>query len=203
MVQRSKSFWLYQKLALIVLAITFTVYSFLLRISVYLITMVLLCIVPGILSPRYTCRTISFTKHIYFNYCGAFLPLLVAIVILVQNIVPWHCILLMTSLSIVLSTLHTYLSSKYILVNVPRYLITITSIALVLLDLDTIYSLLPFTIVVGLLVGADIFSYLAISIMSKNKKRVILGGFMALDSIPLTLTFSLIILIIVRILSAT
>jgi hypothetical protein len=190
--------WLYQRIALASLAIAFIVYGLLLRMPMYFIAMVLIWIAPSILNPRHVCRAIPITKYIYINYCGALLPLLIATVILLQNLAHWLYIFLALLFSITLSALHTYVTNKFVLVNVPRYFIAVTSTALALFESSIVYSLLPFTIVAGLIVGADLVSYITTSLWNKDRKKIVIGGFMALDSINLSLVFSLIILIIVK-----
>ncbi len=106
--------------------------------------------------------------------------------------------MLLVSLSITISSLHTYVTSKLVLVNVARYFATLTSLSLAIFDINIIY-LLPFTAVVGLIVGADLLPYFVNTFINKNRKAVIIGGFMALDSITLALIFTLTTLILLRI----
>lgn len=202
MTRRNIDNWLYQRLALTGLAAIFTIYSLLIGVPLHVIAMVLPCVVLGIASPRRFCIAIPITKYVYVNYCGALLPLLISIVVLVQSALPWYYALLITSLSIALSALHTYVSKNYVLVNVPRYLVAVTSTTLALLEPNITYTLLPFVIVIGIIIGSDLFSYLAIRVTHKSRKSLVIGGLMALDSISLSLLFSLTILTVIRMLYA-
>jgi hypothetical protein len=85
-------------------------------------------------------------------------------------------------------------------VNVPRYFIAITSLIIALLGLDTAYYLLPFAVVTGIILGTDIIPYTVMSVRSREKRKIIIGGFMALDSITLSLIFSLTILTTIKLL---
>jgi hypothetical protein len=192
--------WWYQRTSLICLAIVFTAYGLLLRIPTHIVFLVLLHVMPSIFSPQHVCKAIPITKRIYLNYCGALLPLLIALTIFVQNIVRWDYVLLSVVFSITLSVLHTYVTDRFTLVNVPRYFIAITSLIIALLGLDTAYYLLPFAVVTGIILGTDIIPYTVMSVRSREKRKIIIGGFMALDSITLSLIFSLTILTTIKLL---
>lgn len=180
------------------LTVAFIVYSILSKVPLYILTLFLVVTTPSLISPRLVCKSIPFTKYILFNYCGALLPLLSAILILVHRNIAYPDIMLLVSLSIAISSLHTHVTSKLILVNVARYFATLTSLFLAIFDISTSY-LLPFASVVGLVVGADLLPYFVNTIINKNRKSIIVGGFMALDSITLAFLFTLTTLILLQI----
>ncbi|MEM1526254.1 MAG: hypothetical protein QW775_00430 [Ignisphaera sp.] len=198
MIKIKKDTWFHQRISLMYLTTAFIAYAVLSKAPLYVIFLFLAATVPSIISPRHICRSVSFTKYIFFNYCGALLPLLSSTLVLTYRGIAYPEIMLLVSLSITISSLHTYVTSKLVLVNVARYFATLTSLSLAIFDINIIY-LLPFTAVVGLIVGADLLPYFVNTFINKNRKAVIIGGFMALDSITLALIFTLTTLILLRI----
>lgn len=198
MIKIKKDTWFHQRISLMYLTAAFTVYTILSKAPLYVIALFLAAAVPSVISPRHICRSLPFTRYIFFNYCGALLPLLSATLILTYMGVVYPEIMLLISLSIAISSLHTHVTNKLVLVNVARYFATFTSLSLVIFDINITY-LLPFAAVVGLIVGADLLSYLVNVVINKDRKTVIIGGFMALDSITLSLIFTLTTLILLRI----
>ncbi|MEM4848074.1 MAG: hypothetical protein QXM55_00365 [Ignisphaera sp.] len=195
-----RDLWFYQRISLMYLTTVFTIYAILSKAPLYVITLFLAVTIPSLISPRLVCKSIPFTKYVYFNYCGALLPLLTAILILVPRRIVYPDIMLLVSLSIAISSLHTHITSKLVLVNVARYFASLTSLFLAIFDVNASY-LLPFASVVGLVVGADLLPYLVNTIINKSRKSIIVGGFMALDSIALVLLFTLTTLILLQIFS--
>lgn len=176
----------------------FTVYAVVLNIPVHTIAVYLLLIVPGIIAPEHVCRSVPvfFTNRVLFNYCGALLPLCSAVLILIYGNASWYHVVVLTSISIALTSLHTYVMDRLILVNVARYFVSFTTLSLAILDINKLLHVMPFAITVGVIAGSDLIPYIITSFIYKDRKIINIGGFMALDTISLSLVLALTTLVV-------
>jgi len=201
MTKISTRYWFYQRIALAYLGAISLAYAVLLELPLHVFVIFLAMVIPGIISPKNACKAISlpYVKRILFNYCGSVVPFFVALTILLSGNTPWHHTLVMSVTSIAIISLHTYITSKTVLVNVIRYFITFTSLAMAFLNINEVLYVLPFAAVIGIILGSDIIPF-TISLANgkiASHKRIIVGGLMALDSISLVLMLSITILSIV------
>lgn len=183
----------YQRAVLMCLAVMFAAYAIALDIPISVIIAYLVLLVPGIINPELSCRSIPvlFLTRVSFNYCGAVLPLCAAVLILVHSNTPWYYVLVLTSISTALTSLHTYVTDKLILVNVARYFASFITLSLSVLDMDRLIHVMPFAITVGLIAGSDLIPYIVTSLVNKDRKSISIGGFMALDAISVSLVLAL------------
>lgn len=169
---------------------------------------ILLIIIVCIYNPRKICRSIRlpFVNNILFNYCGFLLPLFSSLVLIFSyNVYVKHLVLL-SSLAVVIAVMHTYVANKMILINVVRYSVLLTFLSILILSMrsaiEDVYYLLPFSSVVGIALGCDIIPYIFMYRRLKNEHKVlIVGGYVVLDSINISLILVLIILFIFKLLS--
>lgn len=193
--------WAYHKISLACFSILFIVYCLLLGIPYYIITLFLVFILPSLVKPQKLCRSISIPllNGLFINYCGFLLPFKAALLILININLDVMYIILILSMSIALASLHTFISNRAIMVNIARYCILLIAISFAVIYENILFYILPFASIIGIVIGSDIMSYIVINFIYKDKKKyMIIGGFMALDSIVLSFILILLMLILLR-----
>lgn len=190
----------YQRLVLMCLTVLFIVYGMILNMPLYAIITLAALIVIGIINPYKVCRPIPIplSRRIFVNYCGFMLPLKISMMPIFFNGVGIEIpyLILLISSSMMLASLHTYITKNMILVNVVRYCISLIALSIIMTITDTLPYLLPFVTVTGLFLGSDFLPYIIFTkIRRNNEKVVVIGGFAALDSIVLALILVLTVVI--------
>lgn len=192
------SLWFYQRILLTCFAIMFMMYAIALSIPVHIVILYLLFVIPGAVAPERVCKSVPvlFSHRVLLNYCGSILPLCAAILILVHGDISWYYVVALTSISIALTSLHTYVMDKLILVNVARYFTSFVTLSFAILGMDKLLHVMPFAITIGVIAGSDLIPYIVTSLVNKNRKTINIGGFMALDTISVSLMLAIAILAI-------
>lgn len=187
MIQLKPSMWIYQRVILICFITVFVAYSMVFNIPLYTITIFLIFIVPSVINPQYVCRSIfiPFSKRILVNYCGFVLPFIASVIIMIYSNINLKHLILLTSMSTAFASLHTYVTKRMILVNILRYCLSFVSLSIAILS--NVHHILPFASVMGIFIGSDLIPFLILNKLNRNNtKAMIVGGFMALDSIALS-----------------
>ncbi|MEM1542089.1 MAG: DUF1614 domain-containing protein [Ignisphaera sp.] len=158
---------------------------------------------PCIANPKKVCRSIRLPliNGIAINCCGFLLPLYSTLVLMICKTVEIQHLILLLSLAIAIAVVHTYATEKMILVNVVRYTLSFVLLSIAITYSEDIYYILPFSTIMGIVLGSDILpSIFMYRSLESESKVLVIGGYMALDSIPISLIISLSILSIFRIL---
>ncbi|MEM4441953.1 MAG: hypothetical protein QXN02_03455 [Ignisphaera sp.] len=194
--------WFIQRIMMILLLTVYTAYCLLLNCLNILTITFLAIMVPCIANPRKVCRSIRLPliNGIAINYCGFLLPLYSTLILMICRAIQIQYLILLLSLAIAIAVVHTYTTEKMILVNVIRYSLSFVFLSMVITHSEDIYYILPFSTIMGIALGSDILPaiFMYRSLESEGKVLVI-GGYMALDSIPISLIISLSILLVFRI----
>ncbi len=188
---------------MILLLTVYTSYCLLLNCLNILTITFLAIVMPCIANPKKVCRSIRLPliNGIAINCCGFLLPLYSTLVLMICKTVEIQHLILLLSLAIAIAVVHTYATEKMILVNVVRYTLSFVLLSIAITYSEDIYYILPFSTIMGIVLGSDILpSIFMYRSLESESKVLVIGGYMALDSIPISLIISLSILSIFRIL---
>ncbi len=109
----------------------------------------------------------------------------------------------MLLLSIVIASIHTFISTRYILVNVARYCLTHTIISYAIFwRCKWLPYVLPLSSIIGIVLGSDLIPFIFLSISKKNYYRIAIeiGGARETDAIVISSLVSYLSILIYRLL---
>jgi len=169
------------------------------------IILILMSIILIIFFSR-SCSSIKCTKSfpISFNICGFLVPLFTSLVNISGTYVDLLGFSVLLLLSIAIASFHTFISTKYILVNVVRYCLTHIIISYTIFwSCEWLPYVLPFSSIIGIALGSDIIPFIFLSISKKNRHRIAIeiGGAKETDAIVISSLVSYLSILIYRFLT--
>jgi len=150
-----------------------------------------------------SCNSIKCTKifPISFNICGFLVPLFTSLINIFGTYVDLLGFSVLLLLSVVIASFHTFISTKYILVNVVRYCLTHIIISYTIFwSCEWFPYVLPFSSIIGIVLGSDIIPFIFLSISKKNSLRIAIeiGGGRETDAIVISSLVSYLSILLYR-----
>ncbi len=144
-----------------------------------------------VLFPSRSCSSIRCIKVLptSFNICGFLIPLLTSLINMTRIHIDLPGFIVLILLSISIASLHTFISTKYVLVNIIRYSLTYTIISYAIFWRCAWFPyVFPFSNIIGVVLGSDIIPFVFLSIIKRDKPHITIdvGGAREVDAIVIS-----------------
>lgn len=138
---------------------------------------------------------------ISFNICGFLIPLLASLINMSEMCIDLLGFGILLLLSIAIASFHTFISTRYVLVNIVRYCLTYTIISYAIFwRCEWFPYVLPFSNIIGIVLGSDIIPFIFLSTRRKNEHHMVIdiGGAKEADAIVISSLISYLSILIYR-----